>query len=103
MDFDFSFEQTLLAESVGKMLCRFPTITDRPPFPYPASDVVRAASAAGLFETADGAFLLGHVDAVAVAQEIGRRLPAAPLTEMLAAGLSLAGSQARIDAALSDI
>jgi alkylation response protein AidB-like acyl-CoA dehydrogenase len=101
MNFDFSFEQTLLAESVGKMLDGFAPVTDKPPFPYAAADVVKRASELGLFETEDGSLLLGHVDAVAVAHQIGRRLPAAPLTEMLAAGLGLAGIDARIEPALA--
>ncbi len=102
MDFDFSFEQTQLAGSVGRMLDGFQTVTDGPPFPYPAGDVVKAAADVGLFATEDGRSLLGHVDAVAAAYEIGRRLPAAPLTEMLAAALGLVSTDARVDAALSE-
>ncbi|MDQ0315793.1 acyl-CoA dehydrogenase family protein [Amorphus orientalis] len=96
MDFDFSFEQRLLGESVGRMLAGFPAATDHP-FPYPASDVTRAAADLGLFASDDGVPILGAVDAVAAALEIGRALPAAPLTEMLAASLALAGSPAIAD------
>ncbi|MGX1309860.1 alkylation response protein AidB-like acyl-CoA dehydrogenase [Amorphus suaedae] len=97
MDFDFSFEQRLLGESVGRMLAAFPAAGDRP-FPYAASDVTRAAADLGLFAREGGIPMLGAVDAVAAALEIGRALPAAPLTEMLAASLALAGSPVLADA-----
>ncbi|MEJ8573018.1 acyl-CoA dehydrogenase family protein [Microbaculum marinum] len=102
MDFDFSFEQRQIAGSVARMLDSFPVITDHPPHPYPAESLVRAAAETGVFATDGDAFLLGHVDAVAVAIEVGRRLPAAPLVEMLAAGLGLSGSSAPVEAALAD-
>ena len=101
MDFDFSFEQQQIADSVARMLDGFPQIADTPPYPYPAADLTGAAAETGVFAIDEGAFLLGHVDAVAVAIEIGRRLPAAPLVEMLAAGLGLSGTSADIADALA--
>lgn len=102
LDFDLSFEQTLLASNVAKTLEAFPAVVDRPPFPYAASEVARAFADLGLFELAGHTPVLGHVDAVAAAIEVGRALPAAPVTEALAVCLGIAAAHADIAAALAD-
>lgn len=101
MDFDFSFEQRMLADSVAKVLQEFPAVTDRPPYPYEASEVTARLAGLGLFGEGGGGTPLGRADAVAVAMEAGRTIVAAPLIETLAAALALSGQDAEIAARLA--
>lgn len=99
MDFDFSFEQTLIAKSVRGTLEALPPVMDRAPYPYEASEIARKLADLGLFGAGDGP-ALGFADAVAVAMEVGRALPAAPVVEQLAALFGLAATRSDLAEAL---
>lgn len=85
MDFDFSFEQQMIAKSVRSLLQDLPPVLDPAPFPYSATDLSSRFAELGLFAENPADPVLGFADAVAVAIEVGRALPAGPAVEQLAA------------------
>lgn len=101
LDFDFSFEQRTLAESVCKLLQSFPPVNAHPPHAYAPGEVAGRLAALGLFgEGAEGS-PLGCADVVAVALEAGRTIVAAPVAEALAASVALSGANAGLAGALA--
>lgn len=90
MDFDFSFEQRMLAESVAKLLKAEPPVTEPAPFPYGAGRIAGGLAGLGLFGDGGTGSPLCWADAVAVALEAGRTIVAAPVIETLAASIALA-------------
>ena len=102
MDFDFSFEQQLLAESVRGMLEKLPPVTDPAVRPYPAADVMARFAELGIFaEDEAGMPALSFSDATAVAIEVGRQLPCGPVSEAMAAWLCADGMRAQLRAAFA--
>lgn len=85
MDFDFSFEQQMIAKSVRGMLHDLPPVMDRPPFPYAVSELSVKFAELGLFPEDPAEPVIGLVEAVAIGIEVGRALPAGPVIEQLAA------------------
>ena len=103
MDFDFSFEQQLIARSVRASLEELPPVMNGAPFPYQAKNVTERFANLGLFPSASAEEPpLGFVDAVVIAIEIGRHLPAAPAIEQLAASLWLWPSRRDLCATLAN-
>lgn len=101
LEFDFSFEQRTLAESVGKLLLSFPPVNAHPPHAYAPGDVTGRLALLGLFgEGAEGS-PLGCADMVAVALEAGRTVVAAPVAEALAVAVAFSGANAELAAALA--
>lgn len=102
MDFDFSFEQQLIGKSVRSALAELPPVMNRAPYPYGATELTRTLAELGVWGTGDveepG---LGFVDAVVVAMEVGRALPAAPVIEQLAASLVLPSAQTELARAIA--
>lgn len=90
MDFDFSFEQKMIAESTQGILSGLPPVMDVAPYPYDPAEAVRQLGELGIFGSGEaGEPALAHADAVAAAMEIGRTLPAGPVLEQLAVSLLL--------------
>ncbi len=90
MDSDFSFEQQLIGQSVRAALEELPPIMNGAPFAYSAKELSAKLAGLGLFPSADAEERpFGFTDAVAMAIEIGRQLPAGPAIEQIAASLWL--------------
>ena len=102
MDFDFSFEQQLIAKSVRGTLEELDPVMDRAPRGYTAAELARKLAELGIWGSGDpDEPALGFADAVAVAIEVGRSLPAGPVIEQLAASLVLTAAHRDIVDALS--
>lgn len=102
MDFDYSFEQQLLAESVRGILEKLPPVTDAAERPYPVAQVMAKLAELGVFaEDETGMPVLSFSDASAVAIEVGRQLPSAPVSEAIAAWLCADGMRAQLRAAFA--
>jgi alkylation response protein AidB-like acyl-CoA dehydrogenase len=102
MDFDFSFEQQLLAESVRRTLEELPPVTEPAARPYAAAAVMAKLVGLGIFaEDEAGAPALSFSDATAVAIEVGRQLPCAPISESIAAWLCADGMRPQLRAAFA--
>ena len=84
MDFDFSFEQQMIAKSVRSMLHDLPPAMDRA-HPYPVSELSAKFAELGLFPEDPAEPVIGLVEAAAIGIEVGRALPAGPVIEQLAA------------------
>jgi hypothetical protein len=102
MDFDFSFEQQLLANSVRGMLEKLPPVTDPALRPYPAAHVMAKFAELGVFaEDETGMPALSFSDATVVAIEVGRQLPCGPVSEAIAAWLSANGMRPQLRVAFA--
>lgn len=85
MDFDFSFEQQMIAKSVRGMLQGLPRVIGRAPFPYSVSQLAAKFAELGVFPEDPAEPVIGFVEAVVIGIEVGRALPAGPAIEQLAA------------------
>jgi hypothetical protein len=102
MEFDFSFEQQLLAESVRGMLEELPPVTEPAARPYAAAQVMAKFVELGIFaEDEAGMPALSFSDATAIAIEVGRQLPCAPVSEAIAAWLCADGMRPQLRTALA--
>ena len=101
MHFDFSFEQSTLADSVGRFLRSLPPVTNSAPYPYAPGKVLAGLAELGLFGESGEGSPLGYADAVAVAIEAGRTIVAAPALEAIAIAVSLSRSRTELAARLA--
>jgi hypothetical protein len=103
MDFDFSFEQQLIGQSVRAALEELPPIMNGAPFAYPAKELTAKLANLGLFPSADAEERpFGFTDAVAIGIEVGRQLPAGPAMEQIAASLWLWPARRDLCAAMGE-
>jgi hypothetical protein len=96
MHFDFSFEQSTLADSIGRFLRSLPPTARSTPYPYEPKKVLAGLVDLGLFGEGGEGSPLGYVDAVAVAIEAGRTIAAAPVVEAIAIAVSLSRSRTEL-------
>lgn len=94
MHFDFSFEQSTLADTTGRFFRSIPPFLQSAPGSCEPRKVLEGLAGLGLFGEGGEGSPLGYVDAAAVAIEAGRSLVAAPATEAIAIAVSLSRGRA---------